>query len=99
MKAAWEREKEVVAEIREAREELERLQPEIEAAERAADYARAAELQYGKTPRARRSSSTSSEERLRELRASGLAAAQGRGRRRRHRRGRQPLDRHPRHRA
>ena len=46
---AWEREKEVVAEIRQAREELERLQPEIEAAERAADYARAAELRYGKT--------------------------------------------------
>jgi len=49
MKAQWDREKEVVAAIRATREEMERLQPEIEAAERAADYARAAELKYGRT--------------------------------------------------
>src|SRR5881397_3612613 len=48
MKASWQREKEVVASIRETREQLERLTPEIEAAERAADYARAAELKYGR---------------------------------------------------
>ncbi len=48
MKSSWEREKEVVAGIRGTREELERLTPEIEAAERAADYARAAELKYGR---------------------------------------------------
>ena len=70
MKAAWEREKEVVAEIRQAREELERLQPEIEAAERAADYARAAELRYGRTAELQKQLEAS-EERLRELRASG----------------------------
>ena len=70
MKAAWEREKEVVAEIRQAREELERLQPEIEAAERAADYARAAELRYGRTAELQKQLEAS-EERLKELRASG----------------------------
>ena len=39
MKSQWEREKEIVQAIRATREEQERLQPEIEAAERAADYA------------------------------------------------------------
>jgi ATP-dependent Clp protease ATP-binding subunit ClpB len=48
MKAQWQREKEVVAGIRETREALEKLAPEIEAAERAADYAKAAELKYGR---------------------------------------------------
>jgi len=48
MKAQWQREKEVVAGIRETRETLEKLAPEIEAAERAADYAKAAELKYGR---------------------------------------------------
>ncbi|HEY8179208.1 MAG TPA: Clp protease N-terminal domain-containing protein, partial [Candidatus Limnocylindria bacterium] len=70
MKATWEREKEVVAEIRQAREELERLQPEIEAAERAADYARAAELRYGRTAELQKQLDES-EARLRELRSSG----------------------------
>jgi ATP-dependent Clp protease ATP-binding subunit ClpB len=70
MKATWEREKEVVAEIRQAREELERLQPEIEAAERAADYARAAELRYGKTAELQKQLEAG-EERLRELRSTG----------------------------
>jgi ATP-dependent Clp protease ATP-binding subunit ClpB len=70
MKAAWEREKEVVAEIRQAREELERLQPEIEAAERAADYARAAELRYGRTAELEKQQAEA-EGRLRELREGG----------------------------
>jgi ATP-dependent Clp protease ATP-binding subunit ClpB len=70
MKAAWEREKEVVASIRATREETEKLQPEIEAAERAADYARAAELKYGRANElATRLAEL--EERLRELKASG----------------------------
>ncbi len=70
MKAQWEREKEVVASIRSTREETERLQPEIEAAERAADYARAAELKYGRTNELA-AKLTELEERLRELKASG----------------------------
>jgi ATP-dependent Clp protease ATP-binding subunit ClpB len=70
MKAAWEREKEVVASIRETREQLEKLTPEIEAAERAADYARAAELKYG---RANELATQLGEQegRLRELKSSG----------------------------
>ena len=70
MKAQWEREKEVVASIRTTREEIEKLQPEIEAAERAADYARAAELRYGRSNELNQRLAEL-EERLRELKASG----------------------------
>ncbi len=72
MKAVWQQEKEVVAAIRESREQLERLQPEIEAAERAADYARAAELRYGRTSELQRTLEAD-EQRLRELQAGGSA--------------------------
>ncbi len=70
MKAEWQREKEVVATIRETREELERLQPEIEAATRAADYARVAELQYGRSVELQKRLADA-EQRLRELKAGG----------------------------
>jgi ATP-dependent Clp protease ATP-binding subunit ClpB len=70
MKAAWQREKEVVATIRETREAMERLQPEIEAAERAADYAKAAELKYGRANELQ-TQLAEQEQRLRELKASG----------------------------
>jgi ATP-dependent Clp protease ATP-binding subunit ClpB len=70
MKAAWQREKEVVAGIRETREQLERLTPEIEAAERAADYAKAAELKYGRANELQQRL-VEQEQRLRELKAAG----------------------------
>ena len=70
MKSQWEREKEIVQAIRATREEQERLGPEIEAAERAADYARAAELKYG-TAAELEKRLTELEEQLRELKASG----------------------------
>ncbi|HEX6655996.1 MAG TPA: ATP-dependent chaperone ClpB [Candidatus Limnocylindria bacterium] len=70
MKAAWEREKEVVAEIRTTREEQERLGPEIEAATRAQDYQRASELQYGRA-RELEQQLAELEERLKALKASG----------------------------
>jgi len=70
MKAAWEREKEVVSAIRETREQLEKLTPEIEAAERAADYARAAELKYGRANELQQQLAEQ-EQRLRELKSSG----------------------------
>jgi ATP-dependent Clp protease ATP-binding subunit ClpB len=70
MKSQWDREKEVVGSIRSTREEQERLQPEIEAAERAADYARAAELKYG-TAAELEKRLVELEEQLRELKASG----------------------------
>jgi ATP-dependent Clp protease ATP-binding subunit ClpB len=70
MKAAWEREKEVVQGIRQTREELERLTPEIEAAERAADFARAAELKYGRATELQQRLEAD-EKRLHELKAGG----------------------------
>ena len=70
LKAQWQREKEIVAAIREKREALEKLTPEIEAAERAADYARAAELKYGRSVELQREL-TEAEARLRELQSSG----------------------------
>ena len=70
MKGQWEKEKEVVSAIRSTRGEQERLQPEIEAAERAADYARAAELKYG-TATELDKRLADLEEQLRELKASG----------------------------
>src|SRR5687767_4412067 len=48
LKAQWEQEKAKIAELRDSRQQLEDLQLEIERAERAADYAQAAELKYGK---------------------------------------------------
>jgi ATP-dependent Clp protease ATP-binding subunit ClpB len=70
MKSQWDREKEIVAGIRATREEQERLGPEIEAAERAADYARAAELRYGREAELEKHLAEQ-EEQLRELKASG----------------------------
>jgi ATP-dependent Clp protease ATP-binding subunit ClpB len=70
MKAQWDREKEAVGAIRTTREEMERLGPEIEAAERAADYARAAELKYGRAAELEKRLGEL-EAQLRELKASG----------------------------
>jgi ATP-dependent Clp protease ATP-binding subunit ClpB len=70
MKAQWQREKEVVAGIRETREALEKLGPEIEAAERAADYAKAAELKYGRETELTKQLAEQ-EQRLHELKSSG----------------------------
>jgi ATP-dependent Clp protease ATP-binding subunit ClpB len=70
MKAQWQREKEVVAGIRETREEIEKLQPQIEEATRNQDYQRASELQYGRANELQRKLSEQ-EQKLRELKASG----------------------------
>jgi ATP-dependent Clp protease ATP-binding subunit ClpB len=72
LKAQWEQEKEVVGGIRETREALERLAPEIEAAERAADYAKAAELKYGREAELQKQLAER-EEALRDLKSSGSA--------------------------
>src|SRR5918999_563085 len=50
LKQQWETEKASIGELRSAKEELERIQHEIEEAERAADLGRAAELRYGRLP-------------------------------------------------
>src|SRR5438067_68779 len=47
MRADWEKQKAALTEIREKKQRLESLRAEIEKAERAADFAKAAELKYG----------------------------------------------------
>ena len=97
MKSQWEREKEIVA-----RPSARRGRSRSGSARRSrppsarGDYARAAELKYGK-PRELEKRLAKQEEQLRELKSSGIGPAQGGGRRRRHRRGRRALDRHPGH--
>ena len=94
LKQQWETEKAAIAALRQTKSELEALQHEIEAAERAADYGRAAELKYGRQ--------VELQERLKEQEAAvaavgrRTAAAQGGGRRGRHRAHRGGLDGHPR---
>ena len=50
LKSQWEREKSAISGLRETKTELEQAQHEVDAAERAADYGRAAELRYGRIP-------------------------------------------------
>ncbi len=47
LRAHWQQEKAAITEIREKRQQLEAIRAEVERAERAADYAKAAELKYG----------------------------------------------------
>jgi ATP-dependent Clp protease ATP-binding subunit ClpB len=46
----WQQEKEAILSIRKSKEELEQLRLEIEQAQRAGEYAKASELQYGRLP-------------------------------------------------
>jgi ATP-dependent Clp protease ATP-binding subunit ClpB len=46
----WQQEKEAIQKARAVREEIEQLRPEVERAQRAGDYTKASELQYGKLP-------------------------------------------------
>ncbi|TMC75604.1 MAG: AAA family ATPase [Chloroflexi bacterium] len=46
LRAHWQQEKAAITEIREKRQQLEAIRAEVERAERAADYAKAAELKY-----------------------------------------------------
>jgi ATP-dependent Clp protease ATP-binding subunit ClpB len=48
--AQWQHEKNAIQGVRQQKEELEQLRREIEVAQRAGDYARASELQYGRVP-------------------------------------------------
>ena len=50
LKSQWEQEKAAIGALRGTKTELEQAQHEVEAAERTADYARAAELKYGRIP-------------------------------------------------
>ncbi len=51
MKARWENEKSAIAHVQSLREELERVNAEVEKAEREYDLNKAAELKYGRLPR------------------------------------------------
>ncbi|HSM32504.1 MAG TPA: ATP-dependent chaperone ClpB [Anaerolineae bacterium] len=50
LKSQWQREKAAISDLRATKTELEGAQHEVEAAERSADYGRAAELKYGRIP-------------------------------------------------
>ena len=50
LKTRWEQEKSKIGELRATKKQLEDIQLEIDKAERAADYGRAAELKYGRLP-------------------------------------------------
>jgi ATP-dependent Clp protease ATP-binding subunit ClpB len=50
LKSQWEQEKSKIADLRSTKKQLEDLQLDIDKAERAADYGKAAELKYGKLP-------------------------------------------------
>ena len=50
LQAHWEQEKSAIQAAREVKEELERARADIEHAQRAGDYAKASELQYGRVP-------------------------------------------------
>ncbi|CAN5690372.1 ATP-dependent chaperone ClpB [soil metagenome] len=72
LKSQWQQEKDAISGLRANKTELEAAQHEVEAAERTADYGRAAELRYGRIPEL--------QERLREQEAA--LASEGDGHRR-----------------
>jgi ATP-dependent Clp protease ATP-binding subunit ClpB len=72
LKSQWEQEKAAIAALRATKTELETAQHDVETAERAADYGRAAELKYGHIPEL--------QQKLAEQEAA-LAAADGAARR------------------
>ncbi|HEU5210217.1 MAG TPA: ATP-dependent chaperone ClpB [Longimicrobiales bacterium] len=70
MKARWQSEKEQIQRIRELKEHIDELKVEAERAQRSADLARAAEIQYGEIPRTEQEL-TAAEARLAELQSGG----------------------------
>jgi len=50
MKVAWQRQRDLVHQIKAAREEIDRLRPEVESAQRVGNLQRAAEIEYGRLP-------------------------------------------------
>ncbi|CAN5734750.1 ATP-dependent chaperone ClpB [soil metagenome] len=70
MKATWQAEKDQIARIREIKQRIDELRVEAERAQRTADLARAAEIQYGEVPKAEQELEAA-ESRLTELQANG----------------------------
>jgi ATP-dependent Clp protease ATP-binding subunit ClpB len=50
LRAHWEQEKEAIQKSRELKQQLEQVRQEVERTQRAGDYAKASELQYGRVP-------------------------------------------------
>ena len=93
MRAQWEREKEQAEGHGKLRERLDEARRELERAERELDYQRAAELRHGEIPDLEARLQAAESEPEEHLRAAGLPLRARR--RRRDRRGRRQLDRHP----
>jgi len=70
MKATWQAEKDQISRIREIKARIDEVRIEAERAQRTADLARAAELQYGEIPRLERDLAAA-ETRLQELQSKG----------------------------
>jgi len=70
MKARWQAEKAQIQRIRELKEHIDELKVEMERAQRSADLARAAEIQYGEIPKTEQELA-SAEARLEELQREG----------------------------
>jgi ATP-dependent Clp protease ATP-binding subunit ClpB len=70
MKATWQAEKDQIARIREQKARIDELRVQAERAQRTADLARAAEIQYGEIPKAERELAQA-EARLAELQSRG----------------------------
>ncbi|MBP3088423.1 ATP-dependent chaperone ClpB [Corynebacterium sp. sy017] len=62
LRAQWNNEKQAIDKVREAKEELERLRSESDIAEREGDYAKVAELRYGKIPELEKTVAQAAEE-------------------------------------
>jgi len=52
MKASWSQEKEIIAQLRQTKEDIDRLKTEADQAQRSGELQRAAELRYGRLPEA-----------------------------------------------
>ena len=89
----WQQEKEAIQQARKLQEELEAVKLEIEQAQRAGDYTKASELQYGRVPELEQTHQGRGGAARRP--AEGPPHAEGRSRRGGHRRGREQVDAHP----
>ena len=94
LQAHWKQEKEAIQGARKLKEELEQVRLEIERAQRAGDYAKASELQYGRLPELERRIQRGGGQARRA--PEEPAHAEGGSRRGGHRRGRRQVDEHSR---
>ena len=62
MKARWQRQRDLVVQLRNAKEEIDRLKTEVEQTQRNGDLQRAAEIEYGRLPELNRNIETLQEE-------------------------------------